>query len=297
MKVPPNLAVGVCSHTGHVRNHNEDDYLLGSVPDTYLFLAAIADGMGGLAGGAEASRTALRAFASTLLDGGDERPVAERVNGGFVAACARVHDAATAVPALRDMGTTLTTLCLRGDTAVFGHVGDTRLYRRRGGGVDQLTVDHAAREPGNLLLRCIGGGQATAECDVGEFALQPGDRFVLVTDGVWSVVPEAQFARLLERAEPQQLAEQLVASALRGGGPDNATVVVVDVLALAITGESLEVALPQDERPEERQLWPRSPSLRSPWWPWLLLVVALLLLVRVAVVLGGGLAAFGLWPG
>ena len=295
MKVPAGLKVGVCSHTGHVRNDNEDDYLVGALPGTDLFVAAVADGMGGLAGGAEASRTALRAFASTLLDGGAVGPVAERVNAGFAAACLRVHEAATSVPALRDMGTTLTSLCLGAGEAVFGHVGDTRLYHCRGGAIEQLTVDHAAREPHNLLLRCVGGGQATTECDVGALPLQQRDRFVLVTDGIWSVVPEPEFRRLLQRADPQQVAESLVARALQGGGPDNATAVVIDVAELVASGEPVEVALPQDERPEEQQLWPRPQSLRPPWWPWLLLLLACLLSLRAVVVWRGGDAGFGLW--
>jgi PPM family protein phosphatase len=114
VRVPPGFAVGVCSHTGRVRSSNEDDYLLAALPQAGPLLAAVADGMGGLFGGAEASRTALRALGAAVLEGGVEVPPGERLLAGFTAASARVHEAASAVPALRDMGTTMTALLFTG---------------------------------------------------------------------------------------------------------------------------------------------------------------------------------------
>ena len=282
MKVPANLRVGVCSHTGLVRSNNEDDYLLGSLPAPGPFFAAIADGMGGLAGGAEASRTALRAAATVVLDAASKTAVAERLRGGFVAAGQRVFDASQAFPALRDMGTTLTAVCLGEDRAIVGHVGDTRLYRLRAGNLEVLTVDHAVREPDNLLTRCIGAGQATVEVDLAEFPLAAGDRFVLVSDGVWSVLPEASFARLVARGQAEAVAEALVAEALALGGPDNATAVVVDVVDVR-PGPLREVALARDERPDAHAAWPRPTSLRAPAWPWLLWLVGAMLLAHAVL--------------
>lgn len=277
MKLPPNVRAGACSHTGLVRAANEDDYLLGSAAADGPFLAAIADGMGGLAGGAEASRTAVRAAAACVLDGeGADLPLSQRVRDGFAAAGRRVFEASVAVPALRDMGTTLTVLCLRGEEAVVGHVGDTRLYRVRGGRCTRLTTDHAVREPDNLLTRCIGAGQATVEADHARHAVAAGDRFVLVSDGVWSVLAPGALARLAAAGAPQQAAEALVAEALALGGPDNATAVVVDATAGdgASDGSS---ELPRDERFEDRLLWPPAVSLRPAWWPWLLWLAGALL--------------------
>lgn len=282
MRVPAHLAVGACTHTGLVRSNNEDDFLLGSLPAPGPFVAAIADGMGGMAGGAEASRTALRALGACLLDGQSRNPVAQRLRDGCAAASARVYDAGAAVPALRDMGTTMTVLCLFGDRAAVGHIGDTRLYRRRAGVVEQLTTDHAVREPDNLLTRCIGAGHADAEFDHAEFDLRAGDRFVLASDGVWSVVPPAVLARLVEQPRPQQAAEAMVAEALAAGGPDNATAIVVDVLAAAPAGGGVDVDLPREELADDRRGWPRVVSLRAPWWPWLLLAAAVVLLGRAA---------------
>lgn len=292
MKVPASLQVGAASHTGHVRSSNEDDYLLASAGGSGPFLAAIADGMGGMAGGAEASRTALRAMGACVLDGGSRQPMEPRLREGFVAAGVRVFDASQEVPALQDMGTTLTAMCLHEGQVTIGHVGDTRAYRLRAGGIEQLTEDHAVRQPDNLLTRCIGAGHPTVEADFVTFPALVGDRFVLVSDGVWGVLPAAVFARASERPSAQEAAETLVAEALAAGGPDNATAVVV-----AVTGgnpaEATDRELPRGERAEERRLWPRPRSLRTPWWPWPVLAAGLLLLAHGVLRWSG--VADGLW--
>jgi serine/threonine protein phosphatase PrpC len=287
VKVPSGFDVGVCSHTGNVRGNNEDDYLLGCAPDG-AFLCAIADGMGGVAGGAEASRTALWALGTAVLDGGSKLTYEQRVREGFAAASVRLFDAAAAVPALRDMGTTLTALCFSDGMVRLGHVGDTRVYRLCLGKWEQLTTDHAVREPSNMLLRCIGGGHATCEVDQAEWKTEQGDRFLLVTDGVWGVVPSAVLHRLAQGAKPQAVAEALVAQALAAGGPDNATAVVVDVVSTSGPVER-EVDLPRDERPSDRDRWPQPASLRLPVWPWVVLTLALLWLLHTGLRWGFGI--------
>lgn len=296
MKVPPWLTVGVCSHPGRVRRTNEDDYLLGAVPGSGELLAAIADGMGGLAGGAEASRIALRSLGSVVLDGPTPGPVEERLRMGCWAARDRVLDAAAAVPALRDMGTTLTALLLRPDTATIAHVGDTRVYRLRAGRLEQLTTDHAVQRPDNLLTRCIGAGQSDVEPDLRRESLSAGDRFVLVSDGVWSVLDDAAFAALLARSPVQQAAEALVLAAIAAGGPDNATALVVEVgQQPGAAGPAVERDLPRHERPEDQALWPAPGSLRPPVWPWWLLAVATLVLGDAGCRLAGGEGVLALW--
>ncbi|MGK0203689.1 MAG: serine/threonine protein phosphatase PrpC, partial [Planctomycetota bacterium] len=279
MMLPSGLAIGVCSHTGLVRGANEDDYLLATPPDGGLaFIAAIADGMGGAAGGAEASRTALRALAATLLDASAVDVVDERMHAGFHAANARVSESAAAVPALRDMGTTMTALWLDPAGGVFGHIGDSRLYRVRGEVCAAMTTDHAVKEGESLLTRCIGGGQVECDSDGARIDVEAGDRFILCTDGVWNVAPAQDFAEIVGGRDAQETAERLIKCALAAGGPDNATAVVVDVLDPALTGSS-EVDLPRHERPDARSLWPAAVSLRPPVWSWLVLVVAVCLLV------------------
>jgi protein phosphatase len=295
VKVPAHLQVGACSHTGLVRGGNEDDYLLAGGGPGGTFLCAVADGMGGLAGGAEASRTALRALGQCVLDEHAAPALAQRLHEGFAAASLRVHEASAAVPSLREMGTTLTALCFQGGEVALGHVGDSRAYRLRAGRCDPISTDHAVRQPENLLTRCIGAGQETVEADVTTFALGPGERFLLVSDGVWSVLPAGVLAKLGERGPPQQAAEALVAEALAAGGPDNATAVVVAVVGQPAAGLA-DVDLPRDERPDDRRDWPRPRSLRGPAWPWLLLAVALAAGVHAALRWGGisrGLFGFG----
>ena len=279
MKVPAGLRVGVCSHTGLLRGANEDDYLLATPPRVVgaAFVAAVADGMGGAAGGAEASRTALRALGAVLLEGEVDGEADARMRDGFLQANARVFESATAVPALRDMGTTLTALWIGEGVGVCGHIGDSRLYRIRGDGCEVLTVDHAVKQGESLLTRCIGGGQIECEPDDDTFDVVAGDRFVLCTDGVWNVVDPDDFAALAQERDPQQSAERLVRRALDEGGPDNATAVVVDVIDPRLS-ENREVDLPRHERPDARSLWPHAGSLGSPVWPWLLLAVALVVL-------------------
>lgn len=283
MKLPSGLSVGVCSHTGLLRGGNEDDYLLATPPDDQrAFLVAIADGMGGSAGGAEASRTALRALGASLVDANGSEQIDERMRTGFHAANARVFESAAAVPALRDMGTTMTALWLDGSGGVFGHIGDTRLYRVRGERCEPLTTDHAVKEGESLLTRCIGGGQIECEADDARVDVEAGDRFVLCTDGVWNVVPSEQFAAILAGRDAQETADRLIKGALDAGGPDNATAVVVDVLDPTLEG-SHELDLPRHERPDARSLWPAAVSLRPPAWSVLVLILAVGLLIYASM--------------
>ena len=279
MKVPMGIGVGACSHSGLVRGSNEDDYLVAMLPgDSPVFLAAIADGMGGAAGGAEASRTALRALGTTLLDTASELDADQRMQRGFRLANTRVSESAAAVPALRDMGTTLTALWLDGQDAVLGHIGDTRLYRLRGDVCESLTTDHAVTEGQSLLTKCIGGGQAECDAEGDCLKVSAGDRFVLCSDGVWNVIPPDEFVEIVGDRDAQATAEWLVKRALDHGGPDNATAVIIDILNPHAQG-STEADLPRFERPDARSLWPASASLRPSFSAWLVLVTALVLLL------------------
>jgi serine/threonine protein phosphatase PrpC len=286
MRTPGRFRVGVCTHAGVVRSANEDDYLLASAAAPDFLFAGIADGMGGLAGGAEASRTALRAIAAVALEAAGGGDVAAAVRDGFDAAARRVAETSATVPALRDMGTTATVLCLADGQAHVGHVGDTRLYRLRAGALDRLTVDHAVREPDNRLTRCIGAGGRTVAVDQRAVATAPGDRFVLLSDGVWSVLGEGALLRLAGRGEPAAVAEALVGQALALGSADNATAVVVDVAAAAGDGFAA-VELPREERPDDRSRWPRAGNAPGAAWALALLAVGALLLLHAALVAGG----------
>lgn len=297
MRVPPGLRVGAATHTGLVRRNNEDDYLLGTVGEgaPLVFLAAVADGVGGAPGGAEASRAALRGLGAVVLDGGSQLPAEQRLRDGYRAAGERLLEQALAVPSLRDMGTTLTAVVVADGRLYVGHVGDTRLYRWHGGRLLRCTADHAAREPDNVLLRWLGGGLRTVEADYATFDLVPGERWLLVSDGVWSVLPAAELARLAGRGDPAQVARALVARALDLGGPDNATAVVLESVAAAPDAAATRVDLPSGETPSHRDRWPPPPSLTPPRWPWLLLGAALLFGAELVLRRGLGIDVWAPW--
>lgn len=280
MRVRGSVDLGVATHTGMQRHANEDDYLVLSGVDNAhgADLFAIADGMGGMAGGAEASRTALRGLALGFSagQGGD---LLERLRRGHAEATVRVAEAARQLPALRDMGTTLTALATCDGRAAFAHIGDCRLLRLRGRQLVQFTTDHARADLDHVLTRCIGAGQQDQLPDAAWVDLEPGDTVALLSDGVWKPVGEEHVARLLHDGPAQQVAERLVGAALAAGGPDNATAIV-----LRLRGgddQPVAVELPR----EERVLLPvgHGASLRSPRWPLVLLAAAVAVLVLAAL--------------
>jgi len=292
-----NIEVGAATHTGRVRSANEDDFLIYVPQDRESLrksgcLFVVADGMGGVSGGAEASRAAVRALAGSFVQNGtssetaasdDDKSMAKRMYAGFAAANRQVLELSKETPSLRDMGTTLTAANLNGSRLVLGHVGDTRCLLLRDGQLAQLTTDHAVRSPDNYLTRCVGAGQESVEADVAHHRLQVGDRVLLVTDGLWSMVGEAQIARIARTTKPQVAAEELVRRANRGGGPDNSSVLIVHVRSVdGNAGDMRSVDLPSEEVRQPSNLHVPEGSLLAPRWPWLLMALSLLL-VAVAV--------------
>ncbi len=234
------------SDAGRRRASNEDSF--GARPDLGLFI--VADGMGGHAGGEVASRIAVQeiaaAIATTAHEPGGPASAATRLRTGFERANQRIADKAAASAELRGMATTAVAVLMTGEAVILAHVGDSRLYLLRNGQLDRLTVDHswveeqvragtltvaAAREHPwrNLVTRAIGGPPGLV-VDVGELALEPRDRLLLCTDGLFSVVPDTRIAEILGRSSDlSRVCHDLVGAANAGGGPDNVTVVVVVV--------------------------------------------------------------------
>ncbi|MCC6670809.1 MAG: serine/threonine-protein phosphatase [Planctomycetes bacterium] len=287
MKLDAAYALGAASHTGRLRSHNEDDFLVLDPHEPELrsrigSLFVVADGMGGAAGGAEASRCAVRALAGALIADAGTEPPAARLRAAYGAACRSVYERGRVRPALRDMGTTLTCLQVLGGRAVLGHVGDSRCLLHRNGRLRQLTVDHVVSPGEPQLTRVIGAGRDHEEVDVSEFAVEAGDTFVLLSDGVWSLVPEAVLLDLLRRRTPRDAAEALVAEANRRGAPDNATALVVNVRAVAATGEASDPGLSGDEPPLPAVRVANATPLGAPRWPWMVIVPCLLVLAAAA---------------
>ena len=253
----PQVSSAVATHPGLRRAGNEDAHCLR--PDLGLYL--VADGMGGHAAGEVASRMTLEAIEEFVAEtrgeapGPDAWPVpydrgasrnANRVKAAFHLANRRLETAMAADHALRGMATTAVAVLLDGDTPVVAHVGDSRVYRWRGGRLTPLTEDHswvgeqvragmltdadARRHPWrNVVTRAIGGG-GQPDVDVAALDLAPGDRLLLCTDGLSAVVPQDRIEALCGAAPPlQETCDALINAANEAGGPDNITVLMIQV--------------------------------------------------------------------
>ncbi|GLY94257.1 MerR family transcriptional regulator [Actinoplanes sp. NBRC 103695] len=212
---------------GLVRETNED---VAYADSTVL---AVADGLGGLPNGEEASAAAVAAVRAGASDLGE---LADQV-----AAAGRT------IKAMDGPGTTLTALIRSADKLLLAHIGDTRAYLLRNGELFRLTQDHsyvqtlvdagkigageAADHPKRaVLVRALGGGND--EPDLGQRALLAGDRYLLCSDGLWAAVPPAGLAAALPGDDPGAVADRLIELAHTHGAPDNVAVVVADVIAL-----------------------------------------------------------------
>ena len=260
------IQAAAATRTG-IRERNEDCFGL-FVSDGVV---CIADGMGGLAEGARASRAAVatvQEWSTRLRDAGAplaerrkdprrELPLREAMGRVFEAVSEALHRAV--VEQGHGMGTTLTTVAVAGDAMVVGHVGDCRLYRVRRGRLQVITQDHSLaaahlelglltlddyrRSPlRNVLYQCL-GPQAAVTPDVLVVGLEDDDVLVLVCDGVWSVLSDETLAGLATNADAAVAAEGLVRAAIEAGSDDNCTAVVVRArTAHASDGQSLAVS-------------------------------------------------------
>jgi serine/threonine protein phosphatase PrpC len=200
-------------------------------------VVVVADGMGGHAGGEIASRVAIEAAT------GAEGDAVERVKAANLA----VVDTSFDTPRLAGMGTTMTLAILTDEPAAeIGHIGDSRAYLFRDGRLTQLTKDHslvaemvavgelkpeqAAVHPLRSVITRAIGLEHSIVVDKVHRKLRPGDRLLLCTDGLTSMVVEGDIAEVLGAAsQPCEAAASLILAANRAGGADNISVVVVDV--------------------------------------------------------------------
>ncbi|CAN7145124.1 protein phosphatase 2C domain-containing protein [Microbacterium sp. LjRoot45] len=229
------------SHTGKVRSNNQDSGYSGSN------LFAVADGMGGHAGGDVASSLAIhrlkdldQAFPSTAD--------AERALRDAIADTAtELIDTVVVRPELAGMGTTVSAVVMVDDHAVIAHIGDSRVYLYRDDALTQITTDHtfvqrlvdsgritpeeARYHPRrSVLMRVLGDMDPDPEIDAFIMQTQPGDRWLICSDGLSGVVDDAHTAKVLGQGlAPGRTADLLLKQALDAGAPDNVTIVLVDV--------------------------------------------------------------------
>lgn len=247
--------VGHGSDVGRVRPLNEDYHRVWQFPLAHgeLTLLAVADGMGGAASGEVASKLAMEVlddafsrYAEALGDGRTVVGIDVLAEKAVRLANRRVYAAALSNQGRRGMGTTLTFVAIQGGRATLGHVGDSRAYLVRGAKIYQLTRDHswveeqlekgllteeeaARHEWRNLITRALGTRPQVAP-DAARVDLVPGDRLLLVTDGLHGVVDASEILAEVRRGrDPQTTVDWLIALANERGGPDNITVVIAEV--------------------------------------------------------------------
>lgn len=227
-----NVALYARTDVGLVRTNNEDSFLT----DPGRGLAIVADGMGGHAAGEVASKITVDTISELVTTPDSFWPFgrAEREKKKLVEsirqANAKVRQTAALDGALTGMGTTVVVLWIRGKRAHVAHVGDSRIYRYRKGGLVQLTRDHSwPSEEGsmrNVLMRAV-GAEDKVEIDHRLLDVEPGDIFLLCSDGLTRpVADETIVGTLRDCRDGEQASERLIELAKQNGAPDNVTVVL-----------------------------------------------------------------------
>ncbi|MFL5341892.1 MAG: PP2C family protein-serine/threonine phosphatase [Gemmataceae bacterium] len=261
------LQHGTLTDVGIRRSHNQDALatILAKSPEGFrqqghIFL--VADGMGGHAVGEKASAKAVRDIPLTYLKHARDG-VANALRRAFVETNAGIYAIGQKNPEFKGLGTTATALVLRPEGAWFAHVGDSRGYRVRDGQIQQLTFDHSyvwemARRQNcapeeiqgfrsNVIIRSL-GPDALVQVDVeGPHLLQPGDVFVLCSDGLSGPISDPEIGAVASMLPPEEACQFLVQLANLRGGPDNVSALIVRV------GDPKEAGQPK----ATRSLWSR----------------------------------------
>jgi protein phosphatase len=265
--------LAAATHKGHVRGNNEDHYLvvrfrrtlenlysnlnkgmLASSYDLAGYGLLVADGLGGMAAGEVASRTALTRLVELVVETPDWmldvkeakhlETIQQRMTDRFLMIDETIREQADRDATLSGMGTTLTVAANLGKDLVIGHIGDSRAYLLRDGTLSQLTKDHtlaqamieagvaerdepAARSMRHVLTAALGSLGPKSKPEIQRLGVRPNDQLLLCTDGLTEMVDDKTIASLLENADTADKAcEDLVTVALAAGGVDNVTVVL-----------------------------------------------------------------------
>jgi PPM family protein phosphatase len=242
------------THTGHVRSSNEDSVIV----DTRRGLYVVLDGMGGANAGDVASQTARDVIAEFVRQNRRASTTGRVLLDAAIQAASRaVHQAATSRHDRHGMGTTVVAALMESDKrAVIAHVGDSRAYLLRGGRLIQMTRDHTivaelvergaiSREDAdqhaykNVLSRNL-GAKPEAKVDFTEVELKAGDRLLLCSDGLYGFASADAMQYLLGSGDaPEHVARDLIELALRGGGGDNVSAIVIETGGVAPTSTQL----------------------------------------------------------
>ncbi|HVL68495.1 MAG TPA: PP2C family serine/threonine-protein phosphatase [Vicinamibacterales bacterium] len=251
------LSWAVKTDPGLRRSSNEDSF--STRPDIGLFI--VADGMGGHVAGEVASRVAVESIAAFIEETAGADPnrtwpfpfepdlslEANRLKAAFRLANRRIAAAIADSQDLRGMATTASAVLHGASHSCVAHIGDSRVYVLRGAEFRQLTDDHswveeqvragalspaAARQHPwrNVVTRALSGGE-DPEIDVVDIAPEPGERYLLCSDGLFGVVPDEKIAELLgdRTAALEEICDRLIEAANAAGGPDNITAMILQV--------------------------------------------------------------------
>jgi PPM family protein phosphatase len=288
------LEVAVLSDIGMRRGNNQDSYAVALASNQQQFverghLFIVADGMGAHAAGELASKMAATAIPLCYHKLVDRSPP-DALRAAVEDANGQIHSRGQASDDFKGMGTTLSAMVLLPQGAVLAQVGDSRCYRLRGNRIEQLTFDHslvwelrAAGQlkqqvpnyiPKNIITRSL-GPNPTVQVDIeGPFPLEPGDTFLLCSDGLSGQVKDDEIGKILACLPPERAVRTLVDLANLRGGPDNITIIVARVTGPLAANGGRPTAAPahRARRPVPTAVW-----------------TALLILVLLA----GALAAMG----
>lgn len=243
------------SHVGMKRVHNEDNFFLLAEENLYI----VADGMGGHACGEVASQIAVETLANFFIDTARDKEITwpfrenrevaydeNRLVTGVMLANRRIFETAQSDGRYRGMGTTLVALTCGPQGAYLGHVGDSRGYRIRDGGIEQVTEDHSLLNDylkvhklsaediehfphKNVIVRAL-GMKDSVTVDIHKCAVRPKDIYLLCSDGLSGMVPDQEILQLVLGAQGdlERACRDLIAAANGHGGQDNITVVLVE---------------------------------------------------------------------
>lgn len=259
------------SNVGVIRTANQDSGYAGT------YLSVVADGMGGHAGGDVASHLVIR----HMLQLDKEYPTPKAAQQDVLATMLQANDMLADVvyehPELAGLGTTVSSILRVGDKVVVAHIGDSRVYLLRDGKLSQVTIDHtfvqrlidsgriteeeAHEHPRrSVLMRVLGDVDALPEIDSMILETQPGDRWMLCSDGLSGVVNQEQLFELLSKTKNiQKCADALIQASLDGGAPDNTTVVVTDITEDELQKSAVLVGSADSELP----ISPPAPSVKA----------------------------------
>jgi protein phosphatase len=261
------------SDRGLIRGNNQDSVYAGPR------LLAVADGMGGHAAGDVASKVVIAAL-EHLDDDAPSGDLLQALREAVFDGSEHLREVIRESPQLEGMGTTLTAILFAGGRLALCHVGDSRAYLVRDGKLAQITHDDTfvqtliddgriTPEEANthpqrsLLLRALNGQDVEPDLSMRE--ARAGDRYLLCSDGLSGVVSEETMADALGDPDPQSTADRLIELALRGGGPDNITVIVADVVEDDGYGATMEPVIDgaAGNNVGQRQVDPRSAAGRA----------------------------------